>query len=432
MGTSYEEVPMPNLDSMKTQILLLETMLNSVGTFIYGKDTEGRYIYANQTVLDLFGMPLAQVLGKDDSHFFDMPLSKQLKENDNKVICEGITVENEESNVVKATGQIHIYKVIKKPMFDDSGAVIGLCGVSTDITKEKQLDKLVRQQKHLLDTVLDNIDAHVYMKNSEREFLYVNSKTAALFGRPVEQIIGCKENDILPAEMADHFYKSDAMVFNTGEKQIINEEVIDENGNKLHYLSVKVPLDRQGELPALIGFSSDVTELYQLKEQFRQQANTDPLTQLYNRRYFVTHAEKEFQRAKRYNSSLALVSLDIDNFKKVNDQYGHPVGDKVLQALAKKLAPMIRSEDILARIGGEEFSILLPETSIDVAQRVAERIRIEQQKSVFDGDIVVTISLGVAGLIPQDQSFDQLFRRADKALYQAKKLGKNRVAIVLS
>jgi len=423
---------MPNLDSMKTQILLLETMLNSVGTFIYGKDTEGRYIYANQTVLDLFGMPLAQVLGKDDSHFFDMPLSKQLKENDNKVICEGITVENEESNVVKATGQIHIYKVIKKPMFDDSGAVIGLCGVSTDITKEKQLDKLVRQQKHLLDTVLDNIDAHVYMKNSEREFLYVNSKTAALFGRPVEQIIGCKENDILPAEMADHFYKSDAMVFNTGEKQIINEEVIDENGNKLHYLSVKVPLDRQGELPALIGFSSDVTELYQLKEQFRQQANTDPLTQLYNRRYFVTHAEKEFQRAKRYNSSLALVSLDIDNFKKVNDQYGHPVGDKVLQALAKKLAPMIRSEDILARIGGEEFSILLPETSIDVAQRVAERIRIEQQKSVFDGDIVVTISLGVAGLIPQDQSFDQLFRRADKALYQAKKLGKNRVAIVLS
>jgi len=347
------------------------------------------------------------------------------------VLTEGIVIENEETNVVKATGDIRIYKTVKKPMFDELGQVIGMCGISTDITEEKQLQKLVSQQKQLLDTVLDNVDAHVYMKNSEREFLYVNNKTAELFGRPVEEIVGRKETDILPKEIADHFHQSDSKVFSTNEKQIIDEEVIDNKGNKLRYLSVKVPYLRDEELPALIGFSSDVTELYQLKEQFRKQANTDHLTKLYNRRYFVAQAEKEFCRAQRHNNSLSLVSLDIDHFKKINDQYGHPIGDQVLIKIAKKLMKNIRCEDVLARIGGEEFSIILPETSIEVAMSAAERIRLEQEnlpvKGDWYGEIKVTLSIGVSSLLTQDQNFDQLFMRADEALYQAKKLGRNQV-----
>lgn len=425
---------MENFDAIKKQVLLLESILDNVGAFIYGKDLEGRYTYVNRAVLELFDQSLEDVIGKDDSHFFELPLSTQLKENDKKVMSEGVTIENEETNIVKSTGSQHIYKVVKQPLFNEDGHVIGMCGISTDITEEKKLEKLFHQQKQLLDTVLDNIDAHVYMKNNKREFLYVNSKTAELFGLPVSDIVGRNETDILPADVAEHFHQSDSKVFNTNEKQIINEEAFDQHGNKLHYLSVKVPLNREGELPALIGFSSDVTELYRLKEQFREQANTDSLTQLYNRRYFVAQAEKEFQRAKRYNSALSLVSLDIDDFKKVNDKYGHPVGDQVLQNLATKLTPILRGEDVLARIGGEEFSILLPETSIDVAFKVAERIRFEQESSTlvgnWQGNIGITVSLGVSSILPEDNTFDQLFKRADEALYQAKNTGRNQVKIV--
>lgn len=422
---------MNNLEAMKKHILLLETMLNNVGAFIYGKDIEGRYVYVNQAVLDLFEKSLDEVIGKDDSHFFDLPLSKQLKANDNKVMLEGAIIENEETNVVKATGSVHTYKVVKKPIFDEQGKVIGMSGISTDITEEKKLQKIVRQQKKLLDTVLNNIEAHVYMKNCEREFLYVNSKTAALFGRPVEDIVGRKETEILPPEIAEHFHQSDCKVFETNKKQVIDEVATDDDGNTLHYLSVKVPLLQEGELPALIGFSTDVTELYKLKEQFRKQANTDSLTKLFNRRYFVSQSEKEFHRAKRHNAPLSLVTLDIDYFKRINDQYGHPVGDAVLEQFAAALMPIIRSEDILARIGGEEFSILLPETAIDVAMTVAERIREEQEGLCMTGDweggITATVSVGVASLSAQDCHFEQLFKRADKALYQAKSLGRNRV-----
>lgn len=422
---------MNNIELMKKQILLLETMLNSVGTYIFGKDTHGCYVYANTKVLELFEKPLEEVIGKDDSHFFDLELSTQLKENDQKVLSEGVSIEKEETNVVKATKETRIYRSVKSPIFDSDGNIIGICGVSTDITEEVRLQKLVKQQKTLLDTVLNNIDAYIYMKNEQREFLYVNEKTADMFGYPVEEIVGRKETELLPVEVAEHFHQSDSKVFATKEKQVIDEEVLTPQGEKLHYLSVKVPFQQESGEPALIGFSSDVTELYRLKEEFRQQANTDYLTQLYNRRYFVLQAEKEFSRAQRYHSSLSLLSLDIDHFKRINDQYGHPVGDKVLIKLAERLSTIIRKEDTLARIGGEEFSILLPETSIEVAFTLAERIRKTQSESIIIDDwhdeISITVSVGVSNLIEGDENFDQLFKRADEALYQAKSIGRDKV-----
>ncbi|WP_052379859.1 MULTISPECIES: diguanylate cyclase [unclassified Pseudoalteromonas] len=419
-------------EQLQKQLRLLENMLTNVGAFIYAKDLNGCYVYANQAVLDLFNRPLNEVLGKDDSHFFDLPLSKQLKVNDNKVMTDGVTTENEETNVIKETGQTHIYRTVKKPLFNDNQKIVGMCGISTDITEEKKLQKIIRQQKKLLDTVLDNVDAHIYMKNSQRELLYVNNKTAELFGFPVEDIIGKKENDILPAEIADHFYQSDKVVFETNQKQVIDEEVIGEDGKYCRYLSIKVPYNQEGELPAIIGFSSDVTELYQLKEQFKKQANTDPLTELYNRRFFIEQAEKEFNRTRRHNNSLSLISFDIDHFKNINDQFGHPAGDQVLIKLAKALQPVIRNEDTLARIGGEEFSLLLPETPVDVANQVAERIRQTLAKLIikgdFQGEITMTVSLGVTSLKAEDDSFEQLFKRADKALYNAKNNGRDQVS----
>jgi PAS domain S-box-containing protein len=139
-------------EQLQKQLRLLENMLTNVGAFIYAKDLNGCYVYANQAVLDLFNRPLNEVLGKDDSHFFDLPLSKQLKVNDNKVMTDGVTTENEETNVVKETGQTHIYRTVKKPLFNDNQKIVGMCGISTDITEEKKLQKIIRQQKKLLDT----------------------------------------------------------------------------------------------------------------------------------------------------------------------------------------------------------------------------------------------------------------------------------------
>jgi diguanylate cyclase (GGDEF)-like protein/PAS domain S-box-containing protein len=410
---------------------MLGEVLNNVGAFIYTKDLKGFYTYVNQAVLDLFDKKLEEVVGFDDSHFFDLDLSTQLNKNDQKVMLEGITVESEETNYIKSLKETRIYKAVKNPLYDTSGNIIGMCGVSTDITDEKNLQQMVKSQQHLLNAVLDNADAYIYMKDIDRTFQYVNSKVAKLFGNTPENIIGKKDTEVLPIEVAEHFHLSDLKVFETNEKQIIEESSEDERGELRHYISTKIPYQLEEGIPALIGFSTDVTELYALKEEFKKQANTDSLTELYNRRYFTEHSEREFYRAKRHLRIVSLISIDIDHFKNINDCYGHPAGDKVLMSVAKCLLPCIRQEDILARIGGEEFSILLPETTLQSAKVVAERIRLNQSnlsiKGQWKGEITLTVSIGVTCIKFEDDTFDDFFRRGDKALYQAKALGRNQV-----
>lgn len=157
----------------------------------------------------MFDKELIEVIGFDDSHFFDLTLSQQLRENDQQVMIINIIVENEEINYLKEIQAVRIYKVIKKPLHDVYGKVIGMCGISTDITEEKYLHKKLKAQKQLLDTMLDNVDAYIYMKDSERTFKYVNSKVAELFGSTVTNIVGKKGTEVLPIEVAEHFNQSD-------------------------------------------------------------------------------------------------------------------------------------------------------------------------------------------------------------------------------
>ena len=177
---------------MNTPTHITEQILNSVEAYIYTKDLAGKYTYANQEVLALFGKTLAEVVGHGDEEFFDLSLSVKLKENDRKVISQGIKVVSEESNYIKSLNEIRIYRVVKKPIFDDEGVITGMCGISTDITSERKIQQRAEEQKHLLDTILNNINAHVYMKDSERTFLYVNSQVAELFGDSAKNIIGKK------------------------------------------------------------------------------------------------------------------------------------------------------------------------------------------------------------------------------------------------
>jgi PAS domain S-box-containing protein len=202
----------PSKDNLSGDVNMLVEVLNNVGTCIFTKDVHGCYTYVNQAVLDLLNVNSTDIIGFDDSHFFDLALSEQLKENDRKVIQEAITVENVETNFIKSLQETRIYKTVKKPLFDDSKNVIGICGVSTDITAEKNLQKMVSVHKKLLHTVLDNVDAYIYMKDSERTFKYVNSKVAELFGMPAENIIGKKDTEVLPLDVAEHFNQSDQKV----------------------------------------------------------------------------------------------------------------------------------------------------------------------------------------------------------------------------
>jgi len=168
-----------------------------------------------------------------------------------------------------------------------------------------------------------------------------------------------------------------------------------------------------------------------LEHELKRLAQTDTLTALYNRGYFIESAEKELKRAQRYNTSLCLAILDIDHFKHINDTFGHPIGDIVLQSIAKHCLLTIRGTDLVARLGGEEFAFLLLHVNEDEARAKMEKLRqeISELSVPYDGGktLSVTVSIGLAMFTPQIKRFDELYIQTDEKLYQAKNAGRNRV-----
>jgi diguanylate cyclase (GGDEF)-like protein len=159
-------------------------------------------------------------------------------------------------------------------------------------------------------------------------------------------------------------------------------------------------------------------------------ATTDYLTGIPNRRHFYTLAEREFRIASRRQHSFSLLVIDLDKFKTINDNYGHPVGDEAIKLSAQEIINSLRQEDLCSRWGGEEFVVLLSDTNMDEAKIVAERIRnkISQLKlEVNDKNLTITVSIGLTIYHPNDSSLDAVFQRADQALLQAKNNGRNRV-----
>lgn len=183
----------------------------------------------------------------------------------------------------------------------------------------------------------------------------------------------------------------------------------------------------------VVGSIRDITELQELRKELELRATTDALTGTRNRRFFYEEAEREFARARRHGQPLAAMMLDLDFFKRVNDTYGHHAGDEVLRKTAEHFRNMIREGDLLGRLGGEEFAVLMPQTDSAGAAQLAERLRETfsglRVAGDWEGEIAPTVSIGVADVLPADAGIEAAIARADKSLYDAKRAGRNCVRV---
>lgn len=285
-------------------------------------------------------------------------------------------------------------------------------------------------EAHRFREALDNVPAYVYIKDLSHKYTYGNKLTLALFGRNAETIIGAVDGDFFPTDTVAKLHEIDRRVF-SGENTAEEILVPDTGSGEKVYWEVKSPIHYHGTIGGLVGISTDITQHKELERKLAWQAHTDFLTQLPNRSYFFEMAHKEFARARRYNEPLSIAMLDLDHFKVINDTYGHEIGDQVLKALGKVCLETLRESDIIGRIGGEEFAVLWPNADQKHAAEAAERLReaIDLAKLPLERGLPVqfTASLGVATLGAEDINLDVFLSRADKALYEAKRTGRNKV-----
>ena len=202
----------------------------------------------------------------------------------------------------------------------------------------------------------------------------------------------------------------------------------------IHYLYTEArrEFDKQGRLAGSFGILHEISARKRLEEKLRRLATTDALTGAANRRYFFEIARREMKRSHRNMMPLSVLMLDIDHFKQLNDSYGHHIGDLALAEVVRVCQASIRVSDLVARMGGEEFAVLLPETGTVQAQLLAERLRrsiAEISLETSQGRVTFTTSIGLAEFVKTDPSLENSLKRADRALYRAKESGRNRVVV---
>jgi len=300
-----------------------------------------------------------------------------------------------------------------------------------DVTERRQAGEALRKSEERFQKMLALIPDMISIQDADMNIVYSNWKGFAAVDEE-KRILGTKCHstyrgydqvcpDCLPVS-----------VFST--RKAFREEVEMPGGIWLDMRVIPI-LDPDGHVECFVEWARDITEYQAAKEKLKLLATTDDLTGLWNRRHFMKMLGREADRAQRYQEIFSVLLIDIDDFKQINDTYGHGTGDAVLEHFGKTIRAGLRQTDTAGRLGGEEFSVLLPETDLDEARRLAERLRsaIEKTPAVFpEKEIRFTASIGVAVYQwdcdrPDDGS--ELLAAADRGLYEAKRAGKNRYAI---
>jgi diguanylate cyclase (GGDEF)-like protein/PAS domain S-box-containing protein len=300
-----------------------------------------------------------------------------------------------------------------------------------------QKTRSLKASEERLNTILDGVDSAIYIKGPDLRYQYANRKACEALGTTAEAVVGTLDDQYMPADKAEQLNLNDLKVLREGVRLSTEEVHREVNGAPERvWLSVKLPLrDPAGQVYALCGISSDITLQRQHLDEIHRLAYFDALTGLPNRRMFTERLQEAFALARRTGRNGALVFIDLDHFKVVNDTQGHAAGDVLLKGVAERIGALTRSHDVLARLGGDEFVLLLsldadPGHAAGQALAVADKIQqaLLQPFTLAQGlEHIISASQGIALFSDVVDSPQDLVRWSDMAMYDAKDAGRNAI-----
>ncbi len=309
-----------------------------------------------------------------------------------------------------------------------------ILSVTRDITDRIRIEDELRQKERYQRALLDNFPFAVWLKDTKSRFLSVNKTFGRLFGgHSPDELIGKTDFDIVPWNIAERHQIEDRAVQISRQNTSVEEVIKTADGAKW-FETYKAPvIDESGELLGTVGFSRDISERKSAEEEIRRLAFYDSLTLLPNRRLLLDRLQQALASSARSGKELAVLFIDLDNFKTLNDTLGHDIGDLLLQRVAERLGTSVREGDTVARLGGDEFVVVLEDLSDSVyeaatqAELVGEKIlaSLNQPYDLNGHRCLSSPSIGIALLTEEQTTIDDLMKRADVAMYQAKDAGRN-------
>jgi len=411
------------LTGIKDSEAQLQAIVDNAPSIIYVKNLDGSYRLANTAYENFSGLGRDDITGKTDFDLFPEEIARRLSEHDRQVLKVGHAITSDEQ-APHADG-LRDYLSIKFPLKNDSGETYGICGIATDISERKQNERQLKQ----LATVFESSGEAIMVTNAQGRIIDINPAFTRIMGFASDQVIGENPRLLKSGKQDKQFYE--LMWQSLLERDFWRGEIWNKrrDGSLIPTLaSITAIRDEQHEPINFVAVYSDISALKKSEERLGHLAHHDPLTDLPNRVLLDVRMEHAIARARRFGKKLGVIFLDLDNFKNVNDSLGHKAGDDLLKEIARLLRTIMRSDDTVARISGDEFVLLIEdiehsEAIIQIIEKVLHAF--DRQFSISGQSIRVTASLGVS-LFPDDGEDNSiLMRNADAAMYLAKSEGRN-------
>lgn len=306
----------------------------------------------------------------------------------------------------------------------------GQCMLSSidDITERKRIEEDLRSNRRFLSELVEHSATLICVKDPDGRYELVNRKFEEVTGFSRTEALGRTDEELFPGDTGKCFRKNDLDVLETGNA-IEVEEIIDDERGRRFFLSIKFPLkDDEGRVKGICGMITEITSRKNAEEQIRHLANHDILTDLPTMRLARDRLSSALNTAHRYKNKTAVMFIDLDGFKCVNDTLGHKAGDEVLKEISLRMLSCVRSTDTVARVGGDEFMIIAADLhSRDDAAIIAQKVisLVAQPVNIDGRQARVSASIGIVIYPDRDEDMDQLIKDADEAMYRVKNSGKN-------
>ncbi len=400
----------------------LLAIMNHSGSLVMLKDTAGRYEFINRRFEEVFNLKAENVIGKTDRQVFPPPVADKLRDNDLQAMSRLEAVDAVEE--LEYEGSKLWLHAVSFPIFDRSGTVQSVCTEASDIT----LKRHAQEQLNLAAKVFDRAGEAIVITSADARIITANEAFSKITGYSTQEVIGQTPAILRSGRHGTEFYAT--MWRSLKETSSWQGEIYNKRKNGEIYaewLTINSVLDEHGQVSNYVAIFSDISAIKSSQRKIEYMATHDELTGLPNRGLLMDRLKHGLSQARRQNHKLAVMFVDLDNFKVINDSLGHDIGDLLLKDAAGRLQQCVRDSDTLARLGGDEFVVLLVDIDLEEVNTVANRVvdYLGASFSICGHSLYVSASIGIS-LYPDDgEDSGTLLKNADTAMYRSKERGRN-------